>query len=861
MNKKKEQQLNDLLSKIVRENLDTVVADRFSRYSKYVIQQRALPDVRDGLKPVQRRILYSMYDLGLQHNKPFKKSARVVGDVIGKYHPHGDSSIYDAMVRMGQEWKMGHTLVEMHGNVGSIDDDPAAAMRYTEARLSEIADYVIGDIKKNTVKFAPNFDDSEKEPVVMPVLIPNLLINGSTGIASGFATEMPPHNLNEILDAAIAKIKNPAIELSKLAKIIQGPDFPTGGVIYGTDGIYEAFERGKGRITLASRYNVYSDNKYKYIEITEIPYGVIKSKLVHEIDLIVDSEEVAGLIEVKDQTDRNGINILITLDKNVNENVIVNYLFLKTQMRIYYNYNNVVIDNHTPKTMGISALLDAYLKHVKDVKVKTIEFDLIKHKARLEIVIGFLKVAKNTDKVIEVIRKSEDSKQGVIDNLMSAFDFTLNQATAIAELRLYKLSKTDEHTFMFEKQELEEKIKQCELLLTNPDEFNNYLVSLFRDLKHKFGRSRRTSIEIEQINSSVNQEDLVKEEEVFLGISKFGYIKKVSKKTYESNLITTYGIKEDDNILFYDIASSLDKLLLFTNLGNYAYLPVFKVNESKWKEFGIHLSDFVDLSSGEEIVSVIKVSDFDVTNYVCMFTKKGQGKKVLLKDFDVSRFSKTFVAMKLKNDDELISAKLSNGLKDVLLITKNNFASLYSENDVPIYGLKSNGNKACYLASGDELVSFTVVKPNDSVALVSQSNKVRIINVSEISRVSKQNKGVSIFPKGRLNNAIVQCDPLLDETKLLLVNNQGQAHFEKIQNYVKQASTKFINFDADDIRTISLISNYSSTTNDNEFHSYEKESSDENQLMNKAIETKNSIDLSIDEILSKVDELLKKDKK
>ncbi|MBT1326043.1 DNA topoisomerase IV subunit A [Mycoplasma bovis] len=861
MNKKKEQQLNDLLSKIVRENLDTVVADRFSRYSKYVIQQRALPDVRDGLKPVQRRILYSMYDLGLQHNKPFKKSARVVGDVIGKYHPHGDSSIYDAMVRMGQEWKMGHTLVEMHGNVGSIDDDPAAAMRYTEARLSEIADYVIGDIKKNTVKFAPNFDDSEKEPVVMPVLIPNLLINGSTGIASGFATEMPPHNLNEILDAAIAKIKNPAIELSKLAKIIQGPDFPTGGVIYGTDGIHEAFERGKGRITLASRYNVYSDNKYKYIEITEIPYGVVKSKLVHEIDLIVDSEEVAGLLEVKDQTDRNGINILITLDKNANENVIINYLFLKTQMRIYYNYNNVVIDNHTPKTMGISALLDAYLKHVKDVKVKTIEFDLIKYKTRLEIVIGFLKVAKITDKVIEVIRKSENSKQGVIDNLMSAFGFTLNQATAIAELRLYKLSKTDEHTFILEKQELEEKIKQCELLLTNPDEFNNYLVSLFRDLKHKFGRIRRTSIEIEQINSSVNQEDLVKDEEVFLGISKFGYIKKVSKKTYESNLITTYGIKEDDNILFYDIASSLDKLLLFTNLGNYAYLPVFKVNESKWKEFGIHLSDFVDLSSGEEIVSVIKVSDFDVTNYVCMFTKKGQGKKVLLKDFDVSRFSKTFVAMKLKNGDELISAKLSNGLKDVLLITKNNFASLYSENDVPIYGLKSNGNKACYLANGDELVSFTVVKPNDSVALVSQSNKVRLINVSEISRVSKQNKGVSIFSKSRLNNAIVQCDPLLDETKLLLVNYQGQTHFEKIQNYVKQASTKFINFDADDIRTISLISNYSSTTNDNEFHSYEKESSDENQLMNKAIETKNSIDLSIDEILSKVDELLKKDKK
>ncbi|UUM25708.1 DNA topoisomerase IV subunit A [Mycoplasmopsis agalactiae] len=861
MNKKKEQQLNDLLSKIIQENLDTVVADRFSRYSKYVIQQRALPDVRDGLKPVQRRILYSMYDLGLQNNKPFKKSARVVGDVIGKYHPHGDTSIYDAMVRMGQEWKMGHTLVEMHGNVGSIDDDPAAAMRYTEVRLSEIANYVIGDIRKNTVKFAPNFDDSEKEPVVMPVLIPNLLINGSTGIASGFATEMPPHNLNEILDAAIAKVKNPAIELSKLAKIIQGPDFPTGGIIYGTDGIHEAFERGKGRITLASRYSVYSDNKYKYIEITQIPYGVVKSKLVHEIDLIVDSEEVAGLLEVKDQTDRNGINILITLDKEADENVIVNYLFLKTQMRVYCNYNNVVIDNYTPKTLGISALLDAYLKHVKDIKIKTIEFDLIKHRARLEIVIGFLKVAKITDKVIDVIRKSENSKQGVIDNLMSAFDFTLNQATAIAELRLYKLSKTDEQAFLIEKEDLEEKIKQCELLLNDSDEFNKYLIALFKDLKAKFGRPRRTSIENEQIKAYINQEDLVKEEQVFLGISKFGYIKKVSKKIYESNLINTYGIKEDDNILFYDNASSLDKLLLFTNFGNYAYLPVFKLHESKWKEFGTHLSDFVDLASGEELVSAIKVSDFDSSNYVCLFTKKGQGKKVLLKEFDVSRFSKTFVAMKLKNDDELIGAKISNGLKDVLLITKNNFASLYSENEVPIYGLKSNGNKACYLANYDELSAFAVVSSNDSVVLINANNKAKVVNVSEITKVSKANKGVALFAKSRTNSPIKQCDSLQSNSKILIVNNQGQAHFEKIQDYAKAAYAKFINFDVDDLRTVSLISNYSSDSENSNIHSYDKESAVEEQIMNDAIETKNSIDLTIDEILSKVDELLKKDKK
>ena len=437
MDKDDKKKLDEIVSKIIQENLDNIMADRFSRYSKYIIQQRALPDARDGLKPVQRRILYSMSELGLDFTKPFKKSARVVGDVIGKYHPHGDSSIYEAMVRMAQDWKMGYTLLEMHGNVGSIDDDPAAAMRYTEVRLSEIANYVIGDLKKNTVKFAPNFDDSEKEPTVMPSLIPNLLVNGAKGIASGYATEMPPHNLGEVLDAAIAKIKNPDIQLSKLYKYVKGPDFPTGGVVYGQQGIYQAFERGHGRITLVSRYKTYEDSKNKYIEITEIPYGVIKSKLVHDIDLIIAGGEVAGLLEIKDQSDRNGVSILITLDKKANEEVILNYLLSKTEMQIYYSYNNVVILNNTPKVLGLAQLLDAYLKHLRDVKTKTLEFDLVKYQTRLEIVLGFLKVAEITDEVIKVIRQSENGKAGVIQNLMNHFGFTQNQATAIAELRLY----------------------------------------------------------------------------------------------------------------------------------------------------------------------------------------------------------------------------------------------------------------------------------------------------------------------------------------------------------------------------------------------------------------------------------------
>ncbi|WP_029513351.1 DNA topoisomerase IV subunit A [Mycoplasmopsis primatum] len=862
MNKKNEEKLNELLSKIIQENLDTIMADRFSRYSKYVIQQRALPDVRDGLKPVQRRILYSMHTLGLHSTKAFKKSARVVGDVIGKYHPHGDSSIYEAMVRLAQDWKMGHILVEMHGNVGSIDDDPAAAMRYTEVRLAEISDYIIGDLNKNTVKFAPNFDDSEKEPVVMPSLIPNLLINGASGIASGFATEMPPHNLNEILDASIAKIKKPDIELSKLLKIVKGPDFPTGGVIYGSQGIWEAFERGRGRITLVSRYKTYEDAKNKFIEITEIPYGVVKSKLVHDIDVIVSSEEVAGLLEVKDQSDRNGISILITLSKNANDEVIINYLLSKTQMQVYYNYNNVVIEDNTPKTLGLVHLLDAYLNHVRDVKIKTIQYDLIKYKARYEIVLGFLRVAEITDEVIAVIRKSENSKQGVIENLIKHFDFTVNQATAIAELRLYKLSKTDKEAYLIEKEELEKQFAHCELLLNDPDEFNEYLIQMFKDIKKKFGRERKTSVIDEEYKVSINQADLMKDEDVYLGISKFGYLKRITKKMAETNDFITYGIKEDDRILYYDQANTLDSMLLFTNYGNYAYLPVFKINESKWKEFGIHLSDFVDLVSGEELVSAIRVTDFKLLNYVCLFTKNGYGKRVVLKDFEVSRFNKLFTAIKLKAGDELIGAKLSNGFKDVLLVSKRGLASLYSENDVQIYGSKSGGIKSCYIPPIDQICAFALVENTESVAMLSTNNQIKRINVADIVRVSKKNIGKQIFPQKTKQILVSQCEVVAPSTEIFITNEQGQTTLDKISNYpLTDTNGGFSKIKSEDIRVTSLKVNQISDAAMKAEISYSKPTVKETEIINKVDNVTNAIDLDIDQILSKVNDLLNEDKK
>ncbi|MBZ4226499.1 DNA topoisomerase IV subunit A [Mycoplasma tauri] len=863
MNKKNEKKLDDLLSKIIQENLDSIMAERFSRYSKYVIQQRALPDVRDGLKPVQRRILYSMQDLKLNHDKAFKKSARVVGDVIGKYHPHGDSSIYDAMVRLAQEWKMGHTLVEMHGNVGSIDDDPAAAMRYTEVRLTEISNYVIGDIFKNTIKFAPNFDDSEKEPTVMASVIPNILLNGASGIASGFATEMPPHNLNEILDAAIAKIKNPDIQQSKIFKIVKGPDFPTGGLIYGTSGISEAFERGKGRITLVSRYKTYSDNKNKYIEINEIPYGVVKSKLVHDIDVIVSSNEIAGLLEVKDQSDRNGISILITLEKDTNEEVIINFLLSKTQMQIYYNYNNVVIQNNSPKTLGLIQLLDAYLDHVKDVKYKTLLYDLTKYKARLEIVLGFIKVSEITDQVISVIRNSENSKQGVIDDLIKHFNFSENQARAIAELRLYRLSKTDKNAFLAEQSELEALIANCELLLNDQNEFNKFLIELFQTIKSKFGKPRKTSIIDQEYKASFSQVDLVKDEEIILGISKFGYLKRISKRVSESNDFITYGLKEDDKIIFYGSANTLDNFLLFSNFGNYAYLPVFKINESKWKDFGLHLSDFVDLAPGEEIVSAIRVTDFNLLNYVTLISKQGLGKRVLLKDFEVSRFNKTFTAIKLKDKDELVNAKLSNGFKDVLLITKNGNASLYSENDIQIYGTKSCGTKSCYMPPSDEISAFALVENSESIALLTKNSQIKRINVANITKVPKKNIGKPIFLQYKTKPYVVSdCEVVNSNTEIYITNEQGQITFERVGNYpLTTINEGFSKIKIPNVRTCSFKINYISDNSTKPEISFTQSTQKEEELITKAESQIRTADLDIDDILKRVNIMFEKDKK
>ncbi|WGI36831.1 DNA topoisomerase IV subunit A [Mesomycoplasma lagogenitalium] len=738
--------------KFISKSLEIVLSDRFGRYSKYIIQQRALPDARDGLKPVQRRILYSMWELGLKNDKPFKKSARVVGDVIGKYHPHGDSSIYEAMVRMAQEWKMGVPLIEMHGNKGSIDDDPAAAMRYTETRLESITNLMLESIDKKTVSFAPNFDDSETEPTVLPSLIPNLLINGAKGIASGFATEIPPHNLGEVLDATIAKVKNPGIEFRKLAEIVKGPDFPTGGTIYGRDGILEAFERGKGRLILVSKYKIIDEKNKKSIEIYEIPFGVVKSKLVKDIDEIRIDKKISGIKEVIDQSDRNGVSILIELENDAKVNTILNYLLQKTEMQIYYSYNSIAIKNNAPKLMSLNDMIESYLSHIKDFKTKELKYDLEKDERKLEITLALIKAGDITEEIIKIIRNSDNSKKGVIEALMNNFNFSEIQATAIAEMRLYRLSRIDQNLYISEKQMLEDRIALNKKILSDEKEFNNYLINIFKEIKKTYATERKTEIVDSEFKIEINQEELIKNEQFYIGLSKDGYLKKFSLRVYESNDLSTYSLKEQDPLIFLDKVESVNKLLIFTNLGNYIYLPIHKIEDSKWKDFGIHLNNFVSLKSTEKIVSAILVKDFNVKNYVVLISSQGIGKKVLIKDFEVSRFNKTLTAIKLKNkDDYLINAKLSNNYKDILIINSEGKAVKYSEIEIPIYNTNSSGVKLISLAKDVLVEAFELIENDQELILFTRKSQFKKIKTNNIGFANKNTQGKKIFAQNKIN--------------------------------------------------------------------------------------------------------------
>ncbi|QKT05162.1 DNA topoisomerase IV subunit A [Mycoplasma sp. OR1901] len=786
-----------IVENIINESLDKIMSDRFKRYSKYVIQDRAIPDVKDGLKPVQRRILYSMFVLGLDADKPYKKSARIVGDVIGKYHPHGDSSVYEAMVNLSQWWKSNIPLLDMHGNIGSMDNDPAAAMRYTEVRLSKVARYILNDLKKNTVAFVPNFDDSETEPSILPSIFPTLLVNGTKGIAIGMATEMPPHNLSEIIDATIELIKNPQISTKILMAYIKGPDFPTGGVIKGTAGIVEAFEYGQNkneRIYLYCNYKTYSEKNNQFIEINEIPFGINKSELVYKIDLIISNGDIDGVIDIKDRSDRNGINILITLDKDVNIDSVLSYLFTKTDLRISYSYNNTAIDNDQPKTLNLKQLLNGYITHVKDIKTKTLTYDLEKSQLRHEIVLGFIKVAEIPDQVIKVIRNSEGSKAGVIENLIKHFGFTNLQATAIAELKLYRLSKTDKVAYLNEKNELEKEIKRIQLLLNNEDKFNEFIVENLLLIKKEFGTPRKTKIEKNEFDVSYNQIDLIKEEDVYLGVSKLGYIKRFSEKTYESNNISTYYLKEDDNLMYYEKANTMHNLLIFTNYGNYAIVPIYKLNENKWKDYGTSLRDIVNLGPTEEVINVFEIKDWNSKLNVVLGTKNGYFKRTKLGDFEVKKLNKMYTAINLLNNDLLVNSYLSNDQNNITIITEKGLVSSYSELNISVQGVKAKGVKGVYLSLDDKVANFTLNNEEDTLIFISKDAKIVKMNSSQIPQISKSNKGKKIIDIKSFGN-IIDLNILNNDKKIIVKTNDNRTYLDDLTPYKTSNKQQIINTD------------------------------------------------------------------
>ena len=696
--------LNPNEDNIIKSPFEDVIGERFGDYSKYIIQDRALPDLRDGLKPVQRRILFGMKESGMVATSDYKKSARIVGDVMGKYHPHGDSSIYDAMVRMSQWWKNSETFIDMHGNNGSMDDDPAAAMRYTEARLSKIAMEMLRDIDKDTVEMSYNFDDSLLEPTVLPARFPNLLVNGAKGIAAGFATDIPPHNLAEVIDGVITRIKSPNCKLETILNDIPGPDFPTGGIIMGKQGIIDAYTTGKGKIMIRSKCEVIrNDEKQRQIVIREIPYDVIKIQLVKSIDEIRFNKLIWGIEEVRDESDRKGLKIVIDITEEANADLILNYLYKNTDLQVSYNFNVVTIDHRTPRLTGILDILDSYIDHQKDVVLRRSKYDYAKCADRLHVDEGLIKAVSILDDVIATIRASKNKADSKL-NLINKYNFTERQAEAIVMLQLYRLSSTDITIIQDEIASLKQTMQELSLIINDEKELKKVIIKELREIKEKYGSPRKSELveEIEEI--VIDKISTVIKEDCMVAITRDGYAKRTNIKSYNLSQSKLPGFKEQDALVSIVKTNTLDTLLVFTSGGNYIYLPVFELTENKWKDEGTHINNISSYDGKEKIISVICVHKFRDDLYVALAASNAQIKRVKLSDFVAQRYTKALTCMKMTGQDKLVAAFLTNGKTDIAVLYSGGQIVRYDENQVPVVGLKAGG-----VRSGSRAIEGTLV--------------------------------------------------------------------------------------------------------------------------------------------------------
>ena len=772
------------------------MGERFGRYSKYIIQERALPDIRDGLKPVQRRILYSMNKDGNTFNKSYRKSAKSVGNIMGNFHPHGDSSIYDAMVRMSQDWKNREILVEMHGNNGSMDGDPPAAMRYTEARLAEIAGYLLQDIEKDTVPFAWNFDDTEKEPTVLPAAFPNLLVNGATGISAGYATDIPPHNLAEVIDAVIYMIDHPSAKVEKLMEFLPGPDFPTGAIVQGRDEIKKAYETGKGRVVVRSRTEIEKLKGGKeQIVITEIPYEVNKATLVKDIDKIRVNNKVAGIAEVRDESDRDGLRIAIELKKDANTELILNYLFKYTDLQVNYNFNMVAIDNFTPRLVGIVPILTSYIAHRKEIILARSRFDKAKAEKRLHIVEGLIRVISILDEVIALIRASEN-KADAKENLKVSYDFTEEQAEAIVTLQLYRLTNTDVVVLEEEEADLREKIAMLAAIIGDEQTMYNLMKRELREVKKKFGNPRLSELQDTANAIEIDTASLIVEEETYVSVTRGGYIKRTSPRSFNSSTVDEVGKREDDRLIFVSSAKTTQHLLIFTNLGNVIYRPVHELADIRWKEIGEHLSQTItNFETNEEVLYAELVDNFDEGTYFAL-TKLGQIKRVERKEFSPWRTykSKSVKFAKLKNEDDQIITLSPIKLDDVMLVTQNGYALRFNIEEVPVVGAKAAGVKAINLKK-DDVLAAAFIANTDSLYILTQRGALKRMAVADIPVTSRANRGLQVLRELKSKpHRVFQAGPVFGEQPAeldLFSSDHPTAEEEQILSIISNKGTTY----------------------------------------------------------------------
>ncbi|MEA3319380.1 MAG: DNA topoisomerase IV subunit A [Bacillota bacterium] len=754
--------------------LEEVLGDRFGRYSKYIIQERALPDARDGLKPVQRRILYAMYAEGNVHDKPFRKSAKTVGNVIGNYHPHGDSSVYDAMVRMSQDWKVRNMLIEMHGNNGSIDGDPPAAMRYTEARLSPIASELLRDLDKKTVEFIPNFDDTSQEPVVLPAMYPNLLVNGSTGISAGYATDIPPHHLGEVIDATIMRIDNPSVTVDELMTVVKGPDFPTGGIIQGVEGIKKAYETGKGKIIVRGLAEVEDIRGGKQqIVITEVPYEVNKANLVKKIDELRYDKKVDGISEVRDETDRTGLRVVIELKKEADANGILNYLYKNTDLQITFNFNMVAIYKKRPTLMGLPHFLDAYIDHQKEVISNRSRFELNRAKERQHVVEGLMKALSILDEVIATIRASKD-KRDAKDNLIAKFTFTEPQAEAIVSLQLYRLTNTDITALQAEADELAKKVAELEAILASEKKLLSVIKSDLKRVKKLYTNERRSKIQDQIEEIKINLEVMIPSEDVIVTVTKDGYVKRTSLRSFSASNGQDFGMKETDRIISKLDINTTQTLLLFTNKGNYLFLPVHELPDIRWKDMGQHVANIVPIDRDESIIKAIPVSNFEDPKFLLFVTHNGMVKKTELSAYKAQRYSKPLMAVNLKGDDQVVDVHLTDGNQDIFLATRSGYGLWFTEEEINVVGARAAGVKGINLKDKDFVVSGLVFEKESKAMLFIATHRgaVKKLKITEFDKATRAKRGLVMLREVKNNPHQIAAVDLVEPSSFIYVQTE-----------------------------------------------------------------------------------------